>query len=365
MATVKTKKKTKAPSPAQLRARRRFAAAAKARAKAALAAKQAAGLKAPKKRMTPARKAKVPSAKAMRRRNLDHRDAKHPIHVTDYWQGRRGYKTQWQRAHEGGQKQLFQVKNPAAFSAKLVRGSQIWKSLSSDKRQVIISTLRALNKNSWRQDSSAKAIGRLGGLTKSQASDVAAFCKVGFTVPLDVIKAAQKAGDPGIIDRYRSDGKRANGAGTSLARKRRAEFVGRPSRKVVNSYAPKGSGAKGTLVAMGKLKKLKIKGRPAIDFKGVPMLAHDPKTDRMFVLGKGYSMKLFKKRNPEGIEDLGEVTHIEYEAVKTQLGDTEPVVYVHELGEEGGERPHALVNEENLLILEGGEYYITPEGIRD
>lgn len=46
-----------------------------------------------------------------RRRHAEHRDAKHPIHVRQYWQGRKGYKTQWQRAHEAGQGQLFKVKN--------------------------------------------------------------------------------------------------------------------------------------------------------------------------------------------------------------------------------------------------------------
>lgn len=51
------------------------------------------------------------AANPKRKKNADHRDAAHPIHVTDYWQGRKGYKTPWQRAHEAGQKQLFSVKN--------------------------------------------------------------------------------------------------------------------------------------------------------------------------------------------------------------------------------------------------------------
>ena len=159
--------------------------------------------------------------------------------------------------------------------------------------------------------------------------------------------------------------RKANG-GATLARKRRQEFVGRPSKKTLSMYAPKGSGASGTVVAMGKLKKLHIKGRTPLDFKGSALLAHNPKTDQMYILGRNYSLKHLRK-NPStsGLEDIGEVTRIEYEATKTHLGDKGPVTYYHRLGEEGGKRPHALINEENLLILEGGDYYIRPEGIRN
>ena len=63
-----------------------------------------------------------------RRRNLDHRDAAHPIEVRRYWQGRKGYETPWQRAHKAGQKQLFAMngrkrkgRNPAMLT--LVNGA--------------------------------------------------------------------------------------------------------------------------------------------------------------------------------------------------------------------------------------------------
>lgn len=310
-------------------------------------------------------------ADAGKRKNADHRDAQHPIHVTDYWQGRKGYKSQWQRAHEGGQRQLFQVKNPRAFSKSTVIGSQLWKALPADQRAVIVRQVAQMG--NWRQASVLKLVQRVTGATKQPATYITAFLKIGYTVPLAVIEQAQRAGDPRIIDSYRKNGKKrsvsaraSNGAGTSLARKRRAEFVGRPSKKIISTYAPKGSGAKpySTLVAMGKLKKVYIKGRTPLNFNGAAILAHDPKTDKMFVLGREYTLKHLKK-NPDGFEDLGEVTRIEYEATKTHLGDETPVTYFHKLGEEGGEKPHAVINEENLLLLEGGDYYITPEGIRD
>ena len=184
--------------------------------------------------------------------------------------------------------------------------------------------------------------------------------ELGRKKPSDLTKRHEKARLRSLVTRRKANG------GASLARKRRQEFVGRPSKKTLSMYAPRGSGASGTVVAMGKLKKLHIKGRTPLDFKGSALLAHNPKTDQMYILGRNYSLKHLRK-NPStsGLEDIGEVTRIEYEATKTHLGDKGPVTYYHRLGEEGGKRPHALINEENLLILEGGDYYIRPEGIRN
>ncbi len=156
-----------------------------------------------------------------------------------------------------------------------------------------------------------------------------------------------------------------NGSHTSLARKRREEFVGRPSTKLKTLYAPNGSGASGTLSQLGKLHKIKVKGGKEYNFKGVPVLAQHPKTDQLFVLGKNYTVNVPRKNPGDRLVDLGEVRTIEYEAVKTHLGDTAPVRYYNHFGEEGGERPHALVNEEGLIMFSGGDYYIRPEGIRD
>lgn len=206
-----------------------------------------------------------------KKRNAEERDAAHPIHVRQYWQGRKGFKTQWQRAHEAGQKQLFSVKN----------------------------------------------------------------------------------------------GKKKNGL--SAAKAAYKEFTGKTSRKVSNNYAPKGSGARGTLAAMGQLKKIHVKGRTPLDFKGgpnAPLLARDPKTNQMFVLGKQYKLTL-PRRNPTGMEDLGEITKLEYEAQKVHLGDSQTVTYFHRMGEEGGEKPHCLVNSEGLIVISGGDYSIGPEGIRN
>jgi hypothetical protein len=206
-----------------------------------------------------------------KKKNAETRDAAHPIHVRQYWQGRKGYKTPWQRAHEAGQKQLFSVKN----------------------------------------------------------------------------------------------GKKRNG--TTAAKAAYKQFTGKPSKKVTAMYAPKGSGARGTLAAMGKLKKIYVKGRTALDFKGgpnAPTLARDPKTNQMFVLGKQYKLAMARK-NPTGMEDLGEITRLEYECEKAHLGDRQTVTYFHKMGEEGGRKPHCLVNSEGLIVISGGDYDIGAEGIRN
>lgn len=55
----------------------------------------------------PAKKAAKKKA-VKRKRNLDHRDADHPIEVTKHFRsGPPGYLTPWQRAHHAGQRDLF------------------------------------------------------------------------------------------------------------------------------------------------------------------------------------------------------------------------------------------------------------------
>jgi len=86
----------------------------------------------------------------------------------------------------------------------------------------------------------------------------------------------------------------------------------------------------------------------------------------MVVLGKHYTLKNWKgkRRNPDGFTDLGEISVIEYAATKDHL-DGKPTLYYHRMGEDGGEKPHAVVNGEGLLLIEGGDYTITSRGIEN
>jgi hypothetical protein len=62
---------------------------------------------------------------------------------------------------------------------------------------------------------------------------------------------------------------------------------------------------------------------------------------------------------------LGECTHIVY-ATKKAFHNFEPTDYVHEFGEESGDRPTLGYSPLNTrLYLEGGRYQVRPEGITD
>lgn len=364
MTTAKKKK----PSAKQLKAWAKLGRMAKRRAKEARAAKRAM---APKR--VPAKRGKKNTTivKAKRidhldvakvhnrgrkpstRRNAEHRDAQHPIHVRQYWQGRAGYKSQWQRAHEAGQRQLFGVKNPTLTDAQISELVKLTRALPSLKASALAWEKYEIIKES---DAPRKLVN-----AARKAAHVAARR---YERDLKALEKKYVANLKRTFPR-RAATKHSNGSAAKLRR----EWSGK-SGKVTNSYAPKGSGVKGTVIKMGELKKVYIKGRAPMTFPaGAAMLAYAPKAsrrkDQMVVLGKGYKLHQVRRANPEGLEDLGEITQIEYIETKHQFGDTEPVTYFHKLGEEGGERPHAVINDEGLLLIEGGDYTITPEGIRD
>ena len=330
MATAKKKRKPGTPSPAQLRARRKFAAMAKARAKAARAAKRASGIKS-KKRPTAKRPAvKKATRKTPRKRNVLSPDRNHPIEVTRHW--RKGGASAWQRAEAAGQKRLFAM-NP--------NGKRI--NLHDLQRQII--KWRSKGMLAWEVDRRLIKMGLTVARAKSER-------KRAFTVfNQDQRYSARRLPNPS--------------GGISRAKAQRKEFLGSPSRKTLTVYVPKGSKVKGALSAMGKLHRIKVRGRTAFDFsRGNIFLARDGR-NRMHVAGKGYRIAAKgKRRNPDGLQDLGVIESIEYVATKSHL-DGEPTIYVHKMGEEGGEKPHLLVNDEGLALIDGGDYTITERGIEN
>ncbi len=325
MATTKDKKKRKPgePSPAQLRARKKFAAMAKARAKAARLAKKAAGIKTPSKK-------RATTAKPTKRRNSLEPDRIHTTKVRQHW--RVGPESAWKRAEKAGQQRLF------AMNGKPASGSEEWERLWANYVNAIASVGDAKNKGQRRA-----ALMRWGKAEKAIEKHSPGF--------LDQIRASERA-------------PKTNGSGIKKAKAQRKEFLGSPARKVVSTTVPKGAKPKGALSKMGRLMRVKVKGRSWMDFQGVPTLARDAK-NKMFITGNGYKITAKgKKRNPDGFEDLGEITHIEYVATKAHL-DGYPVTYVHAMGEEGGAKPHAVVNSDGLLLIEGGDYTITSRGIEN
>jgi hypothetical protein len=352
MAEKKTRKKNSSPSPAQLRARRKFAQMAKARAKAARAAKRAAA--------AAVRSAKRPAAKApaKRRRNAEHRDAQHPIHVRDYWQGRKGYKTPWQRAHEAGQGQLFKVKNPspAALKAHIKKLEKERDRLTKRIRQEWAALSRYGSLWPRYPEGSALYRGHMASArkAKSEAQRLEAQAQ-------DVDRMIERAyGALAQAQPHR------NPSPAAKAKKHFQSFRGRPSLKADAVKAP--AGTPRDVAALGQLRKLKLKNGTVLKFgKGpsAPFAARDNK-GKIHIVGGNYRIGTGgRRRNPDGAVDMGEIAVIEYVADKPHLGEENDVLWFHKFGEEGGERPHLVVDGEGLAHVEGGDYYIRPEGVRD
>ena len=62
---------------------------------------------------------------------------------------------------------------------------------------------------------------------------------------------------------------------------------------------------------------------------------------------------------------FGEVSQIEYEAVKPHLGHPRPTIFFHKMGEEGGRRPELIADGQGGLKFKGGDYFITGDGVRN
>lgn len=82
---------------------------------------------------------------------------------------------------------------------------------------------------------------------------------------------------------------------------------------------------------------------------------------KLWITGAGALFET-KARKGEGL-DVGEVSHICYETAKAHIGNGKTFEYVHEFGEEGGRRPHLIIDHEGMPILRGGDYKIRAEGI--
>jgi hypothetical protein len=84
-----------------------------------------------------------------------------------------------------------------------------------------------------------------------------------------------------------------------------------------------------------------------------------------FVIGLKKRFAMPRELNPSVPHDYGEVHTVVYEAKKPHLyGHDRMITFYHDLGEEGGRRPH-LILENGLLKLRGGDYTIEREGIRN
>jgi hypothetical protein len=147
-----------------------------------------------------------------------------------------------------------------------------------------------------------------------------------------------------------------------------SDFQGRESTKVFEIVTPPGTPKR--VWILGRLWELRVKGYGTLDLsRGVFYLCSDERNNKLYIGGS----RTARITDPvPGMKagqllPLGELTHVVYETEKSHLGDApgDPSPYIHRLGEEGGRRPMLAVDNEGYGYIEGGDYTITPLGIRD
>jgi hypothetical protein len=117
------------------------------------------------------------------------------------------------------------------------------------------------------------------------------------------------------------------------------------------------SGTPSTLAELGKLRELKLRGR-TLRFKAGRLAADGRK--KLHIVG----VKMKYRGNPGGEIDVGEIISVTYEADKPHV-ESGIYNYIHKFGEEGGKRPHLIVDPEGYPVIEGGSYRINADGIID
>ncbi len=146
--------------------------------------------------------------------------------------------------------------------------------------------------------------------------------------------------------------KRKNPSVTAIADKFQGEANGDLNEYYAADSAPK------NLARAGKLVFLKVAGKQIRLPNAMVAIAPN---EKLWITGK-HALFATKAKKGEGL-DMGEVSHICYRTAKAHIENAETVEYVHEFGEDGGKRPHLIIDHEGMPILRGGDYKIRAEGI--
>lgn len=117
--------------------------------------------------------------------------------------------------------------------------------------------------------------------------------------------------------------------------------------------------APGDLARVGRLAFLKVNGK-TLRIPGAVVCA-DTK-ERLWIAGTNSPMLTQRAKPGEGL-DFGEISEIGYITSKQHVGGGKTFEYVHEFGEDGGRRPHLIVDSDGMPIVRGGSYKIRAEGI--
>lgn len=138
------------------------------------------------------------------------------------------------------------------------------------------------------------------------------------------------------------------------------EFQGRDSKREYSLAVPNGTPK--DVATLGRLIEVQTAKHGVLRFNNNPAYLGST-AGRKLVIGLS---RPYRINNPDGgaAVDLGEVKAVVYKTRKPHLDDGAVHEYIHKLGEEGGARPH-LVLQNGVLSLKGGDYKITREGIRN
>lgn len=293
------------------------------------------------------------------KRNLDHRDAAHPIEVSHYWQGRKGYLTPWQRAHQAGQMQLFTM-NPARARRITFKGFD-----GKEYQGLYIGKVKGLHRIVY------KVHGKFGGNVMGLLNDSEYKSRV------KAIRGA--SANPYLMlvnGKYRFSG---IPAGVKNPKKNDGvfeKFHGMPSTRVdevdMPDSAPKNTERLGDMICIFYQKdgehitpagsKAEGKTKHWIDFpKGVYVDSNRAGNHYFFVARAG----CLPQGTPNHI--FGPATRIEYGAAKPHIenGSKDKKPYYHAFGEEDGKRPILRTDHEGHLILEKGNYRTEWSGINN
>ena len=390
----KTKKKasvTKPPSPAQLAARAKFAAAARARSKATKAAKKNTALS--------------PTRRHAKRQAAGH------FEFGYRGSGNKGKRRIGLKSFESHKRLTGGVKGPRRKSARLPNPLRFksekefadWKAKAGPapkQRKAarkstggVKGTLKQLGRSITRglgmaHNPRRKRQTRERRIVRAKRQQIVAFRQHG------VRRAARRTGPgrlpnplfdtgpsrrafAGHLKRERKAGRRGMAKASlrqwklqhAIPRKTRtkktahlfnpspaavfSEFRGKNAATKTRAQAAAGTPA--TLAKLGQLRELRLRGKK-LSFGGSASLAASGRK-KLYVVGVR-----MKRPNPPGEVDYGEILSVTYRADKPHV-EQGTFDYVHKFGDDGGKRPHLIVDAEGYPKLEGGSYKIDADGI--
>jgi hypothetical protein len=163
-------------------------------------------------------------------------------------------------------------------------------------------------------------------------------------------------------------------AGNPSAAAIREDFTGTEADKVSVSSEPHMPA--GDYAQLGELLLLTFKPTTGGQVQGIkfvkplPVMVSDETARQIYFVGGdqnlGEGVAAFGTHQRGGLLVLGEARRIDYKQRKEHVPDPEADEWRHEFGEESGIRPTLLYDRTNKrILLEGGEYVIRPEGIRN